>query len=288
MLKSKKQNMIHKGKWLIFSLLLVSYGAFGQTTNTIFNESRKLMALSINMDYGLYRDFSTSPLFYKMPGVGFAASGIYSLPKAENRFDIEGDFLYWNALFIRINSYYHYIHKIPVFKSEKWDLKVGGAFTFTQNFRSNSALQNAQIGYESFANVMVVGKISRDLSRLEPKDYKCWFLKGTKKAIKRLISFQLNVGILNFNHRPSTYNYVYLGSINGTELSLSEFFDEYQWKLNGWRFGTQIEYSWYYPSGNGRKIAYIWEAAHAPGTFEPFQMASHKLQFTILINNKKR
>lgn len=288
MLKSKKQIQGHAEKWLFLVLLLVSFGLHGQTYNSIFNESRKLMAFSLNLDYGLYRDFATSPLFYEIPGVGLSISGIYNTQKVENRFDLDANLFYWNVSFFSFNSYYHYLHQIPVFKSEKWDLKVGGAFTFTQNFRSNSALQNAQIGYESFANLMVVGKISRDLSRLEPKDYKCWFLKGTKKAIKRLISFQLNVGILNFNHRPSTYNYVYLGSINGTELSLSEFFEEYQWKLNGWRFGTQIEYSWYYPSGNGRKIAYIWEAAHAPGTFEPFQMASHKLQFTILINNKKR
>lgn len=286
MLKSKKQNMVHKGNWLILLLLLVGFEVQGQDTYSIFNEPRNLTALSLNLNYGLYRDFSTSPLFYKMPGVGVSISGVYNTPKVENRFDLEGNLFYWNALFLSFNSYYHYLHQIPVFKSEKWDLKVGGAFMFTQNFRNNPALQNAQVGFESLANLMVVGKISKDISRLKPKDYKCWFIKGTKKPIKRLISLQMNFGVLNFNHRPSTYNYVYLGAINGTELSLSEFLEEYQWKLNGWRIGTQIEYTWYYPSGNGRKIAYIWEAAHAPGTFEPFEMASHKIQFTILINNK--
>ena len=288
MLKSKKQILVHPEKWAFLLLFLINFGVHGQTSNSIFNENRKLMALSLNIDYGLYRDFSTSPLFYEMPGVGLSISGIYNTKKVENRFDLEANFFYWNALFLSFNSYYHYLHQIPIFKSEKWDLKVGGAFMFTQNFRNNPALQNAQVGFESLANLMVVGKISKDISRLDPKDYKCWFIKGTKKAIKRLISFQMNFGVLNFNHRPSTYNYVYLGAINGTELSLSEFFEEYQWKLNGWRIGTQIEYTWYYPSGNGRKIAYIWEAAHAPGTFEPFEMASHKLQLTILINNKKR
>lgn len=286
MLKSKKQNMVHKGNWLILLLLLVGFEVQGQDTYSIFNEPRNLTALSLYLNYGLYRDFSTSPLFYKMPGVGVSISGVYNTPKVENRFDLEGNLFYWNALFLSFNSYYHYLHQIPVFKSEKWDLKVGGAFMFTQNFRNNPALQNAQVGFESLANLMVVGKISKDISRLKPKDFKCWFIKGTKKPIKRLISLQMNFGVLNFNHRPSTYNYVYLGAINGTELSLSEFFEEYQWKLNGWRIGTQIEYTWYYPSGNGRKIAYIWEAAHAPGTFEPFEMASHKIQFTILINNK--
>ncbi|HPE39996.1 MAG TPA: hypothetical protein PLI77_02780 [Bacteroidales bacterium] len=281
----------HKGaivaKILLIGLLYLNNTLHAQPDYTVLKESQKLLGLSLQFDYGVYRDFSTSPLFYEMPGIGFSASGIFQSDKNENRFDLEGDFLFWNSIFVQINTYYHYIHRVPVFKNPKWDLKVGGAFLYTQNVRNNSALMNAQLGFESLAHLMLVGKMSRDLSRMEQKDYKFWFIKGRYKPIKRMISLQMNIGVLNLNHRPSTYNYVYFGAINGSELSLDQFFEEYQWRLNGWRLGARIEYSWFYPSGNGRKIAYIWDAAHAPGTFEPFDMATHKLQFTILINNKK-
>ncbi len=280
-------------KWVTTQFLLIGTlfscnTIQAQQNEPILNESRKLLGLSLNLEYGNFRDFSTSPLFYKMPGFGCSVSGIYQTDKNENRFDLEGNILYWNSLLVQLNTYYHYLHKIPVFKNPKWDLKLGGSFHFTQHFRSNAALMNAQEGFESFVNVMAVGKISRDISRLSSRDYTCWFIKGSYKPIKRMISLQMNVGVLNLNHRPSTYNYVYFGYINGSELPIAEFFKEYKWRLNGWRLGAQIDYIWFYPSGNGRKISYIWDAMHAPGSFEPFEMACHKLQFTILINNKKR
>jgi hypothetical protein len=288
MLKFKNKLTFLVIRVLLFIMIISGFGVNAQNDYSIFKESRKLMALSVDLNSGIYRDFSTSPLFFEIPGLGITFSGIYNTDKSENRFDIDANFMAWDVAWYNFNTYYHYLHHIPIFKTPKWNLKIGGAILFSQNFRNNTALQNAQIGYESLANLMLVGKISRDLSILEPKLFKCWFIKGTKKPCKSAISFQMNVGVLNFNHRPSTYNYVYLGAIYGTALSLDSFLKEYQWKLNGWRLGTQVDYTWYYPSGNGRRISYIWEAAHAPGSFESFQMAIHKIQFTILINNKKK
>jgi hypothetical protein len=288
MLKFQSKRTFLGFQLLFIFINLLGYKLVAQNEPTIFNESRKLMGLSIHTGSGVYRDFSTSPLFYELPGLGITFSGIYHTDNTENRFDLDGGFYMWNEQFFQFNGYYHFLRNLPVLKHPKWNLKVGGALLMTQNLRLNSALLNAQIGYEAFTNLMLVGKISRDFSTLQPKPFKFWFIKGTKKPGKRMLSFQMNIGLLNFNSRPSTYNYVYLGAIYGTAISLDKLLKEYKWKLNGWRIGTQIDYTWFYPSGNGRRISYIWDVAHAPGSFEPFDMATHKLQYTILINNKKR
>ena len=71
-----------KRTFLGFQLLFIFINLFGnnlvaQNEPSIFNESRKLMGLSIYAGCGVYRDFSTSPLFYELPGLGITFSGIY-------------------------------------------------------------------------------------------------------------------------------------------------------------------------------------------------------------------
>lgn len=275
---------------LLLVSLFVTFSFTGNAaiTHTGKDSVSKFLLLSGNFNYAVFRDFSTSPLFYDVLGVGVGFGTLNSTPKRDHQTDFNMNAHIGNAQFYNFNLYYHYIHALPIFKSPKWNFKLGGAFLFTQNIRINEPLRNAQAGLESIMNLMLVGKVNWDISRTKAKTVK--FLGNTreKKAIKRFLSFQCQIGLLNFNHRPSQYSFVYLGAINGTATNPAMWlFDKYSWSLNGWRLGTQIEYSWFRSSGNGRKIAYIWEATHCPGNFESFQMAIHKIQYTIIINNKK-
>lgn len=281
-------------KNLFVLLLLLPISLIGPSTVSAQNNNdekdsvSKFIMFSGHLNYAVYRDFATSPLFYNVVGGGVGFGALYTTRKWDHFVDVNLNAHIGNAEFFNLNVYYHYIQQLPIFKTSKWDLKVGGAFLYTQNARINPSLMNAQAGLEAIMNVMLVGKLNWDISRTTTKNVKFFGKTREKKPIHRNLSFLCQIGVLNFNFRPNQYSFVYLGTINGTATNPAMWlFEEYSWSLNGWRLGTQIEYSWYRSTGNGRKIAYIWEAAHCPGNFEAFQMGIHKIQYTIIINNNK-
>jgi hypothetical protein len=272
---------------VLLSLIAPSLGS-AQTNPEGKDSVSKFIMLSGHLNYAVYRDFATSPLFYNLVGGGVGFGALYTTPTWDHLVDFNMNAHIGNAEFFNFNVYYHYIHSLPIFKTPKLNLKLGGAFLYTQNVRINPPLRNAQAGLEAIMNVMLVGKLNWDISRTSSKSVKFFRKKIEKKPIHRNLSFLCQIGVFNFNFRPNQYSFVYLGSINGTATNPAMWlFEEYRWSWNGWRLGTQIEYSWYKSTGNGRKIAYIWEAAHCPGNFEAFQMGIHKIQYTIIINNNK-
>lgn len=250
----------------------------------------------------IYRDFATSPLFYQ--GIGVMAQSAYlkRSDQKERSFEIgfdfgtlrayvpESDFIqpFSGANFIQLNLRYLRLWKLNAFSSAKNNIKLGGVVHVTQNFRTNPSLFNNSFGFENISNIMVSGQIIRDISRKEARKLNLWLIKPTLKAVKRDLKFQFNAGILNFNYRPG-YAYSYLGELEGTKTSaLSELFSDYKWSLNGWRLNTQLEYITYLPNGNARSWSYVWDAAHAPGKHEAFEMASHQIRYTYYFQSKKR
>lgn len=253
-------------------------------------------------NYTLFRDFATSPLFYRGGGVSFGYGWLNTNANRERlvELDFSGNITtsktpksnYFQtsstAFFFSISGYVHYLHTVKKFSSAKTNVRLGGAVINTQNIRINPSLMNAAAGLESIANLMFLAKVNQDISRNNARSFKLWFIKKELQPVKRNISFQLNAGVLNFNKRPG-YAYVYDSELDGSNSNgLSWILDSYKWSLNGWRFGTRIEFSKYRASGNGRKWAYLWDIAHAPGRYEPFQMAMHRIQYTLIINNNKR
>lgn len=264
--------------------------------------TNRIMTRSVGLVVPVYRDFATSPLFYRGVGMNLGYGWLNTNFKRDRLFEmnLNGSVTLANTprsdyyqtqtagFLVSSNVYYHYLHRIEKLSSEKMNFKLGGAINGTQNIRVNPRLFNAALGLESILNLMVAGRLNRDISRTENKKIKFLFIEKTLLPIKRHWDFQANVGVLNFNRRPS-YAYVYKEEWDGTDTNPALWIMEpYNWSMNGWRLGTRVEYSWFRPSGNGRKWAYIWDAAHVPGRFESFQMASHTLQYAIIINNNKR
>lgn len=255
---------------------------------------------SVAFSNTLYRDFATSPLFYT--GIGFASSyGWLKRSKEHERlFQIgsnissafalipESDFIQpiGFAVYGNLNLYYHQLWNVKPLSTGKNSIDLGGSLICTQNFRTNSSLQNNALGIENLSNLMASFRLSRDISRKESKQINLLIFKPSLKPVKRDIRFLLNVGVLNFNYRPG-YAYSYDDEIIGLETSpLSWILSNYSWSLNGWRLNTELEYISYLPNGNARSFAYIWEAAHAPGKYEAFQMANHRIQFTYYFQIK--
>ncbi|HSJ66402.1 MAG TPA: hypothetical protein VK921_01955 [Anditalea sp.] len=287
---------------IVFALIALDALAQDNIGQNYTDQDDRFLLGSMGMVIPVYRDFATSPLFYRGAGLHGGMGWMRSSDKRERLIDFnmngsltlartpESDFFpaLTEGFFISINSQFHYLYKIERFSTAKNNFKLGGAIVSTQNIRINPHLENAAVGLENISNLMLVGKLKRDISRTEPKNFKFLFIKTTLQPIRRYLDFQTNIGILNFNRRPG-YAYVYHNEWDGTDTDPASWvLDAYRWTLNGWRLGTTVEYSWFRPSGNGRKISYLWDAAHAPGRFESMQMASHTFRYTIIINNNKR
>jgi hypothetical protein len=249
-----------------------------------------------------FRDFATSPLYYTGPGTAASAGRLKRSDAREQLFQFRTDLNVTLslapeskiiqpggfAMFVQFNLYYHRLWKLPLLSDEKSNFKAGGAILSTQNFRVNPLLGNNGLGIENVSNVLATAQLTTDISRTAPKRLNLLFFKPTLKPKKRELRFLLNVGVLNFNHRPAAHTYTDVGEIVGLETNLADLIISNRWSLNGWRLHTQLEYLSYRANGNYRGISYVWDAAHVPGRFEDFQMASHRLQFTHGLMRKNR
>jgi hypothetical protein len=256
---------------------------------------------SVSLALPVYRDFATSPLFYSGLGLSIDNQWIQSNARRDHRMGF--DFLFGFALsdgpksdyfqaggesfLTALTAYYEYLRPLPKYRGEDFKWKVGAGGVLTQNVRGNLNLQNAGLGLESLGSLMGISRWEWDVSRKTAKEKKCLFVKKWKEPQKRSLAFQLNAGLLNFNYRPG-YNYVDFPNIDGTLTNNLQFLlDGYQWSMNGYRLGTRIELSRFYRSGNGVRISYLWDVIHAPGQHQSFQMATHRIQTSMIINNRK-
>lgn len=258
--------------------------------------------LSIGLTSPLYRDFATSPLFYRGLGIHLSTAWQKRSDKRERIFKVAFGFSALTprvpkskliqpgglAFYGRVDFYYQQLWKLEALSNEKNNLKIGGAVNITQNIRANPALQNNTMGLENISNVMASAQWTLDISRTKTKQLNLWLFKPTLKPVKRELRFLVNVGVLNFNFRPG-YAYAYDSELNGMDTNpVSWAFSNYKFSMNGWRVKTQLEFIKYLPNGNARAWSYVWEAANAKGKYEPFQMASHRIQFTLYFNTKTR
>jgi hypothetical protein len=258
------------------------------------NISTKYRQIGIGFINPIYRDFATSPLFYRGTGANIKYAGLKRSIMRERLFEIAFGYALVNAKIpkskffqpiasgslMQLNIRYQQLWRLQKISSQKNNIKIGGTVQVTQNLRKNPYLSNNSTAFDNISNIMLTGQIKRDVSRKEKRKLNLWIFKPTLKAVKRDLKFQFNAGILNFNYRPS-YAYIYLDEINGSKTKpIGWSIRPYRWSLNGWRFNTEIEYIKYLPNGNSRSWSYVWDALNAPGKFEKFQMASHQIRFT--------
>lgn len=284
---------------LLFSLLQSQ--VFAQVPSETNHTKQKNLLLSAGLGYASFRDFATSPLYYNGPGISLAIEKQTLRQKSEINWGLSPLISstmahipksnYYqpstSSSFMSFDAYCQYLRLVPQLSSDKLKFKAGGTLMGTQNFRVNQDLFNSAVAAETFINFMLSLKADKDISRNTEKINKLWFITIRRKPAKRKLSFQANIGIVNINHRPP-YNFLYLSPINGTQNnSFSSPANAYQWSLNGWRVGTKIEFSKFASSGNGFKIAYVWDIASAPGKHQAFQMASHRIQYSLIINKNK-
>ncbi len=245
-----------------------------------------------------YRDMATSPLTYRGLGFSTFSGSIDQTGQKEFCFltDLSiGATLTFSPLsdyfpspsssvYFGLTLYSHLLYNIPQLSTNIFNTKMGGALVSTTNMRQNSQLQNNSAGFESLLNLMFSGKTTADVSRRKTIVRDFIFFERTYKPVKREVSFMMNIGLLNLNYRPG-YAYISETRLDGSETNLLNYFlNSHSWRINGWRLQSELGYTVYRPSGNARRWSYVWDAANVPGGFEKFQMATHSIKFTYLIN----
>jgi hypothetical protein len=297
------KHIVKTGIFIFCSLFMTSTPVLGQERGAVKVDSLHkswYIVSSSALGTVLYRDFATSPLFYWGPSIRLSPGGLMLSQKVDMQWNIDfsaaaviakapkSNFAQTitGALVLSGETYVHYLHNIDIQVNNRFRTKIGGAAMFTSNIRYNSSLGNNGIGVDNLANLMFAAKFTKDISRLKERVINLYFFKPTLKPVKRDLSFQINAGILNFNHRPG-YAYTYEAEINGTETTpVKWLFHNYSWSMNGWRLHTRLNFTRYLPNGNARQWSYVWDAAHAPGKHEAFQMATHRIQYSLLFNFK--
>ena len=283
--------------YLTLFLCIHLFASIGQTNDTLTRKQiRKnrpnYIILGTGINRAIFRDLATSPLFYKwiIPNfsLGYkkidfkkeASFGInYSSGNHSHSIMNYGTTKLWS-----LNLDFYKLYQIEKLSTEKWNYKLGGTVQFTNNFRINEILENNAYGYEGFLNLLFSQKLTRDISRKIEKNKTIWFFNFHRKPRKRELSYQFNLGLINNYLRNG---YAYLGQsevINDFKL-----LDDYKFEImKGYRANSVLNYTTYLKNNNALQFSYSWDVFSTGNNNKNnrFEMASHKIQFSLLFNLK--
>lgn len=236
------------------------------------------------------RDLATSPLFYRGPVIGGSLGFSRRNSVREFLFGLHSGAgilisSYNNtgstSLYARTGVNLYWLKDINKWATGGFRFLFGPAGQFTNGIRVNSSLGNNSFALENQVNLSFSSKIIADISRKKAIK-RPWLLGGLKKPAQRELSFQFNIGLLNANFRPG-YSFSGLPALRGDEEDGPNLlFYDYKWRINGFRLFSQLNYTWYIPTGNAYRLTYMWDASNLPGRFEAMQIAVHTLQFAFI------
>lgn len=289
-----------------FSLCLLNVGSAQEKSTTNLPDIDKIefkptryFISSYGSGNSIYRDFATSPLFYRGPlfsvQMAWQSNRINSMrqwtfltnfsPTSVQLADDQSYKTKAGGVFSSSSIGYNYMRPLSQLTRGKFSFAAGGMWLNTFNFRLNQALGNNAVGIEFFSNIMASGSVKYDASHDKSgRRYILKYLYYTRKPRNQHFSLQFNAGLLNWNYRPG-YAYKELPELDGSKTNpLTLVLSGFDWKLNGYRFGSELSFTRFKQNGNAVKWSYCWDVLHAPGRFEPFQMAMHRFQLSLLFN----
>jgi len=289
-----------------FSLCLLNVGSAQEKSTSNLPDIDKIefkptryFISSYGSGNSIYRDFATSPLFYRGPlfsvQMAWQSNRIKSMrqwtfltnfsPTSVQLADDQSYKTKAGGVFSSSSIGYNYMRPLSQLTRGKFSFAAGGMWLNTFNFRLNQALGNNAVGIEFFSNIMASGSVKYDASHDKSgRRYILKYLYYTRKPRNQHFSLQFNAGLLNWNYRPG-YAYKELPELDGSKTNpLTLVLSGFDWKLNGYRFGSELSFTRFKQNGNAVKWSYCWDVLHAPGRFEPFQMAMHRFQLSLLFN----
>ncbi len=280
---------------LLYFLVPSAVGA--QTVPTFFIATEKqdrprstYWRMAIGGKQSGFRDFATSPLFYQGNLTAISVSHIDIDEARESSLGVSyafgqhtSDFNDHNASskvkIIALN--YLELFELRAISSNKINLKVGGQFNSTFNIRNNSSLFNNSKGIELMANLFASAKVAVDISRQKDRTIKFLGAKFKLKKQRRILAYNLNVGLVNSAFRNG---FVYTG--HAAILNTDDFFEGYQFRVfTGYRINSRLDYTVFLPNKNGFQFSYLWDV-YSTGQEDSFEMYQHTFTFSFLYNIK--
>ncbi|WP_146052726.1 hypothetical protein [Aquimarina sp. I32.4] len=291
--------MIKKNKIINLLLFFVSLTSISQTETPTLSkkELRKNTPAYIGISAGLgpsnFRDFATSPLFYKGTSKYLSLSYLKANSKRESEIGLSYSFGQFHNKFNNhsefstvksVSLFYSRLYQIRKLSSQKLNIKAGGLLSTSGNFRVNEALLNNQIGFELIPTLFGSVKLEKDVSRKKEKNKKFLFIKYKLKPRTKNLAFRLNVGLINSSFRNG---YAYSGQ--SSLLNDPVLFDDYQFKIfSGYRVNSALDYTISLKNKNAIQFSYLWDAYKTGGDLDKFEMANHTLKFTLLFNTNNK
>jgi len=268
-------------KNIVIVMLLVSFGAISQSKASkkeLKKNRPTYIDIAIGKEYSRFVDFATSPLIYS--GAQNYISISYN--KYDKKKEKEYGFSYSFGDYISdfnehesistvktLSLYYSQLYQLNKFSTKKLNIKIGGLFDATGNFRINESLENNGVGLEIIPTLFGSIKASKYFISRHGKD--------------KELSFRLNIGLINSTFRNG---YVYSGqSFLLNKPILESVFDDYQFKVfSGFRMSSALSYTMPLKNKNKIQFSYLWGAYKTGGNFDTFEMANHSIKFTLSFN----
>jgi hypothetical protein len=258
----------------------------------VLNQPFRSLQFGMARTSSVFRDFATSPLFYRGRPTQFSLAWAKEEGKKERRFLVRyqsGRFSPENEEVKTPSSATHialqYSRLWYVGNRHKTDLRVGAMMDLSGNLRINPALQNNAGGLEIFHTLFVSARLSRDLSRITEKKGKIlWLIPYRRIPRRRTLSFQLNAALMNNSFRNG---YIYSNQANITNKP--DIFYNYRFNaFSGYRMNTALEYAIFLGNGNAIRYSWIWEALQTGEEFNRFEMGFNAFQVAFLFQVPKR
>lgn len=236
-----------------------------------------------------FRDFATSPLFYK------GSPPLFSLSLLKNRSnrDTEVEFMMVQGNFTnsynrsiatsslkRLDINYSELFRINPLSIEGLNTQIGFLANVTGNQRVNESLLNNANGIEIIPTLFGSIKVTKDISRKKEKRGKLLFLRYRLSEKQRTLAFRTNIGLINSSYRNG------FAYINQTSVTNDpRLFEGYRFSIFcGFRMNTALDYTRYLKNHNAVRLSYVWDAYRTSGKYEKLEMASHSIKISLLFN----
>jgi len=272
--------------------LLIAHIAAAQEAPPLSDNTHRYIEIGAGLNISRFTDFATSPRVYRGAGLQFSVNFKKTALNSERDFSLR--YAFGNnttsinnedaesaikIIFLR----YQKLYTIQGWSGNKWNIKAGWVLDGTANVRVNERLQNNAIGIDMFYTGSAAFKVTRDVSREQPREKKR--LIGKTKTLeprKRLLSAQLNAAVI-----PTTFRNGYAYSNNSGVTEDPSIFHDYEFNFfSGYRVSSAISYTLFRPNGNAVSFSYLWDAYKTGGDLDVFQMSHHTLQISLWYNTK--
>jgi hypothetical protein len=287
-----KQNALlglrNRGKLLLLLLTLVS---FSSTLYAREKDKEHYLLLGFNTDRSAFRDWATSPLWYKSGPLSLSLA--YESMNANK--DIETGVLYRFGIYRAkdatpvssskvksLNLYHSRLYSFNKSNNKKLKLDLGGMAQLHGNYRLNLSLNNNALGLEAMTSFMASARIGYHWQRTSTTRKKLLFIPITLHPAQRSIRLRANVGLLNF---PLRNGYIY--TIQSGVLNTFNPVEGYTFMMGGNNLSSALEYTIARPGRNGYRFGYAWSAFRTSKKYDVFETFTHSFQFTLLFNTNR-